>query len=207
MTCHSASHGVIRIHAELGLAERALTNERVQQDDGGMRDISPVLLSAAHHWAWLLRTGLMEREETLEPNSAVIVWFSDAVVKRPPADVDAALDARLFYKLANVPAATVQALWREPKDRHLLMRLFAASLEHGPPMTEEPPADLIVHLVDTLLPAGRRGFEIRLHCSLGTYLSVTTLAPDTESQVTLAPDAAVRVDDDLSIDKFLHPRN
>lgn len=99
--------------------------------------------------------------------------------------------------LRGVPAEHVNALWRGPKDKHMLMQLFAASLEDGPPMTEDPPADLIIHLVDTLLPGGQSGFEIRLHCFHGTYV------PDAEAQNELAPDAATRVDDELSIDKFL----
>ncbi len=168
-----------------------------------MRGFPAVLLNAVHHWAWLLRTGLMEFEETLEPNSAVIVWFNDDLVARPPADVDAAIERGLFRMLRGVPAEHVNALWRGPKDKHMLMQLFAASLEDGPPMTEDPPADLIVHLVDTLLPGGKAGFEIRLHCSLGTYVSITTLAPDTESQIELAPDGAIRVDDELSVGRFL----
>lgn len=58
---------------------------------------------------------------------------------RPPTDVDAAIEQGLFRVLAHVPAETVEALWREREGRHVLMQLFAATLEDGPPMTEDPP--------------------------------------------------------------------
>ena len=170
-----------------------------------MRYIPPVLLEIAQHWAWLLRTGAIEFEETLEPNSAVMVWFTEDALLDPPPSVDDWNDG-VFQETIYLSAALVSPLWRDVESRPELLERFAELLAVGESIEgPDEPADLIVHLVDTP-PAAvgmRGGFELWLHCAHGTFLSVTTLGLDLESQIALAPDAAHKVRGELAIDGYL----
>ena len=170
-----------------------------------MRHIPPVLIHIVHYWAWLLRTGAIAFEETLEPNSAVLVWFTDDAVLAPPPSADDWNDV-VMQEVIFLPAALVSPLWRDVESRPELLERFAELLAVGESIEgPDEPADLIVHLVDTP-PAAvgmRGGFELWLHCAHGTFLSVTTLGLDLDSQIALAPDGAIKVQGALAIDGYL----
>lgn len=169
-----------------------------------MRDLSPVLIEIVHNWAWLLRTGAMEFEETLEPNSVVMVWFSDEAVLTPPSSADD-WDG-VIQEIAFLPAEVVNPLWLEGGRRSLLLRKFAESLAEGCWIDErQRPVDMIVHLVD-IPPATAGmtgGFQVWMHCAQGTVMSVTTLGLDVDAQIALAPDGAVKVEGAMAIDGYL----
>jgi len=170
-----------------------------------MRQIPPVLLEIVHYWAWLLRTGSMEFEETLEPNSAVLVWFTDNAVLAPPPSADDWNDV-VMQEVATLPAALVNPLWRDEESRTQLLERFAELLAVGGAIAgPQRPADLIVHWVDTPpSTVGMKGmFQIWIHCAQGTFLSVTTLGLDLASQIALAPDAALKVEGAMAIDRYL----
>jgi hypothetical protein len=170
-----------------------------------MRELPPVLIEIAHYWAWLLRTGSMEYEETLEPNSAVLVWFTDDAVLTPPSSADDWNEV-IMQEVVYLSASLVSPLWRDKKSRTELLERFAEVLAVGDSIgRSQQPADLIVHLVDT--PAStagmKAGFEIWIHCAQGTFVSVTTLGLDVKSQIALAPDAALKVEGAVAIDGYL----
>lgn len=170
-----------------------------------MREIPTVLIEIAHYWAWLLRTGSMEFEETLEPNSAVLIWFTEDAVLAPPMSADDWNDV-VMQEVMPLSAELVRPLWSDEKRRTQLLDRFAELLTVGESIPGlQQPADLIVHLVDTppSTEGMRGGFEIWIHCAGGTFVSVTTLGLDLESQIALAPDAMLRVQGALAIDGYL----